>query len=250
MNKMHDPSIQNKILLALKELKPYSMKKNQKVRIGNDWDGGYVLPSCALECDTVVSIGVGPDVSFDFALAEKYNAKIFQFDHTVNGTPLEHKNFRFLKKGWGVDTVGDFVSLDFINQLVENQSSSNRCLLKFDIEGGEYDVFQHIEPEQLIHYEVITFEIHDLEKLIDSSFYDKYMKMFSVLSKNHKNIHLHANNYQSPILAEGVVIPKVVELTFLRNDKDVFLSYSSDPIPGFLDRPNNPFLPDLVLNIF
>ncbi|MCL5797130.1 MAG: hypothetical protein M1579_06515 [Gammaproteobacteria bacterium] len=246
MKKIHDPSLQNELLYSLKKLKPYAMKKNQKIRVGNNYDGGYVLPTSVLNCDTVVSIGVGPDVSFDYVLAER-GAKILQFDHTVDKTPLDHDNFTFYKKGWGCNTDGDFFDLNYINMLAEKTSLNKKMMLKFDIEGGEYDIFNSLDSELLNIYEVIAFEIHDLDNLIQKDFRSKFNDMFNKISKNHTCIHLHANNYQMPVLIEGVVVPKVVELTFLRNDLDLFVNYSSDPIPGPLDKPNNPFLPDLVL---
>jgi hypothetical protein len=55
------------VLDLLKLIRPWTMRDNQKVRVGNAYDGGYVLPAAIARCDAVVSIGVGHDVSFDLA---------------------------------------------------------------------------------------------------------------------------------------------------------------------------------------
>ena len=83
------PLTQQDVLEALDLLRPWATRRTPKVRVGNDYDGGYVLPAVALQCDVVLSIGVGHDVSFDHVMAER-GARILQFDHTVEGPPTPH----------------------------------------------------------------------------------------------------------------------------------------------------------------
>ena len=52
------------------------------------------------------------------------------------------------------------------------------------------------------------------------------------------------------VLVEGVPMPSVIELSFLRRDLDSFPCRSNDPIPGPLDRPNHPGRADIVMNPF
>ena len=68
---------QTQVLDLLKFLRPWSMRENRKVRIGNEFDGGYVLPERALHADLVVSVGVGHDVSFDLVDAQENTALSF-----------------------------------------------------------------------------------------------------------------------------------------------------------------------------
>ncbi|WP_157359690.1 FkbM family methyltransferase [Caldimonas brevitalea] len=239
---------QKDVLDLIKLIKPWAMRGTSKIRLGNAYDGGYVVPATVLHCDAVVSIGVGPDVSFDFALAER-GAKILQFDHTVEGTPQQHANFIFAKQGWGRITEGPFLSFDDILTRLR-ALAPKRALLKFDIEGGEYEVLESVTPEQLALFDVIACEVHDFERLNDPAFFAKVRRTFEKLTTHHAPVHLHANNYQSVVLVEGVPIPKVLELSFLRRDLDQFPTYSSDPIPGPLDRPNCPVVPDICMNPF
>lgn len=242
------PLGQAQVLDLMKLIRPWSMTKNQKVRIGNVYDGGYVLPAAIQQCDAVVSIGVGHDVSFDFALAQN-GAKILQYDHTVQGPPQQHANFKFHKLGWGTKTEGLFISFDDIHAEMKALNAKHP-MLKFDIEGAEYDVLEATQSSDLADYEIIACEVHDFEKLGDPVFFSKVQSAFEKLNAHHVPIHLHANNYQSLVLVQGVPIPKVIEVAFLRKDLDTFRGFSTDPIPGPLDRPNHPGLPDICMNPF
>ncbi|MBK7614071.1 MAG: FkbM family methyltransferase [Vitreoscilla sp.] len=239
---------QNRVLELLKLIRPWTMRRQPKIRLGNAYDGGYVVPAIALEADGVMSVGVGPDVSFDFALAQR-GAKIVQFDHTVEKPPTDHPAFSFFKLGWGTRTEGDLLSFDDMLAKLD-ALGSKRPLLKFDIEGAEYDVFSTVTPEHLARFEVICCELHDFEKLGDEAFFAQAQHLLKMLNAGHVPVHLHANNYQSLLLVEGVPVPRVIELCFLRRDLDSFPNFSVDPIPGPLDRPNHPMRPDLCLNPF
>lgn len=60
MNNFYDSNVQNRVLDLLALMRPMAMRKHNKVRLGNEYDGGYVVPSAALQCNAVVSIGVRP----------------------------------------------------------------------------------------------------------------------------------------------------------------------------------------------
>lgn len=239
---------QPQVLDLLKLIRPWTMRSNQKVRVGNACDGGYVLPTTILNCDAVVSIGVGHDVSFDYALAER-GATVLQYDHTVEGPPQPHPRFRFHKLGWGTRTQGLFLAFADIHTEMLTLGAQHP-MLKFDIEGAEYDVLEATCADDLAAYEIIACEVHDFDKLGDAAFFVGVKAAFEKLNVHHVPIHLHANNYQSLVLVEGVPIPKVLEVAFLRRDLDTFCSLSSDPIPGPLDRPNHPLRADICMNPF
>jgi glycosyltransferase involved in cell wall biosynthesis len=239
---------QQDILELMRTIRPHRMASTQKVRIGNDYDGGYVLPETALGCDVVLSVGVGNDVSFDLHMAER-GAAILQFDHTVEQPPTPHPNFVFQKLGWGSRTEGSFLNFDDICAQL-TPLGARRRLLKFDIEGAEYDVFDTVDPDSLATFEVITCEIHDLDKLGNPAFFEKVKRFLGKLTLHHVPIHLHGNNYRRFAIVEGVPIPEVLEISLLRRDLDTFPDLANDPIPGPLDRPNHPFAPDMCLTPF
>ncbi len=239
---------QDDILNILAMIRPMAMSGPGKVRIGNGHDGGYVLPSTALGCDGVVSIGVGGDVSFDLALAER-GATVLQFDNTVERPPAEHPNFHFQKLGWGATTDADMVDFKTIASRLD-ALAPRLALLKFDIEGAEYAALETVTAGDLTRFAVIVCEVHDLHRLIEPDFHDRVRAAFAKLTRDHAPVHLHANNYRPLVLVQGVPVPEVMEISFLRRDLDRFAGPSREPIPGPFDRPNHPNMPDICLSAF
>jgi hypothetical protein len=229
-------------------VQPRALIGIQKVRIGNEYDGGYVLPSLALKADVVVSIGVAYDVSFDFALAQ-LGAQILQFDPTLDEPPSQHPNFNFHRLGLGTISAGEFLSFADIHSKAI-ACNPKHALLKIDIEGGEYEALLATDGELLKAYEVIACEFHDLQKLEDPVFFQLVWQTFSKLTLTHTSVHLHGNNYGGMSLVLGVPVPCVIEVSFLRRDLGEFNASAVEPIPGPLDRANNPTIPDLFLTPF
>lgn len=244
----NQPLTQKDVLDTLQLMRPWNTRRIGKLRVGNDYDGGYVLPSVALLADVVLSIGVGHDVSFDHIMAQR-GARILQFDHTVEKPPTDHPNFMFEKLGWAPETGGEFLDFDAMLQRME-ALSPRRALLKFDVEGAEYACMPGMRPERLRPFEVIACELHDLGRLAEPAFHARFRQVLELMNVHHCPVHLHANNYAGVVLVEGVPVPSVVELTLLRRDLDGFPSISNEPMPGPLDRPNHPGRPDIVLNPF
>ena len=242
------PLTQMDVLNTLQLLRPWTTRRIGKVRVGNDYDGGYVLPSIALQADAVVSIGVGHDVSFDMIMAQR-GARILQFDHTVECPPSSHPNFIFEKKGWAPQTGGEFLGFDAITDRLR-ALEPRHALLKFDVEGAEYAALPAVKPDDLLPFEVIACELHDLGRLAEPAFHARFREVLTLLNTHHTPVHLHANNYAGVVLVEGVPIPSVLELTLLRTDLDSFPTVSNEPMPGPLDRPNHPGRVDICLNPF
>lgn len=239
---------QNDIRALIAAMRPRRMERLQKTRIGNDYDGGYVLPTIAEQADIVVSVGVGHDVSFDYAMAQR-GAIVLQFDHTVETPPTQHENFRFFKKGLAAEHAGDFLTFGDIIDLMKDYPCQTP-LLKFDIEGSEYAAFAAADPAQFLIFPVIVCEIHDLDRLSEPPFFRRVAAFLDLFTTGHVPVHIHANNYGGVGLVHGVPLPRVLEMSFLRRDMDACADFADDPIPGPLDRPNHPYLADLCLNAF
>jgi glycosyltransferase involved in cell wall biosynthesis len=236
---------QREVLDLLAMLQPRAMPSFAKIRVGGHHDGGYVVPSFALACDVVVSIGVGTDVSFDLELAQN-GARVVQFDHTVAGPPVAHLNFDFHRLGWGPESHGDLIDFDAILQAASLEGAA-RPLLKFDIEGAEYDVLEGLDPARLRPFDIVICELHGLGGLSRAAFLHRARRCLKTLTQHHVPVHLHVNNYGAVAMVAGVPVPDVVEVTLLRRDLDRCEAFSNDPIPGALDRPNHPFAADICL---
>jgi hypothetical protein len=233
---------QKDILFLTRQLSPHRPRRLRMTRVGRDFDGGYVICDDVLNYSTAISIGIGDDVSFDFALASN-GVRVMQFDHTVDNPPHAHPLFTFVKRKWDERTGDNNVCLADINTLRDTHGPGE-ALLKFDIEGDEWTNLGLIQPCDLACYRQIVCELHGLIRLSEPSFYEAVHRALTTLLANHCVIHAHVNNYGSIGLVSGVVIPDVVEVTLLRRDVDDLVFYPG-PLPCDLDRPNCPSQPDI-----
>ena len=228
-----------------------------KTRYGNNQDGGYV--GVKTSTDILLSGGIGANISFelDFVKANDVNAvcvdSLFgngdfaDMEHFINKN--QFKNDSYISK------------LQFVNKLVgkdENDKSTNyhnflkefnNIALKLDIEGAEFDYINSLSNKQMDKINQLFLEVHWLDKLNDFSFFEK-------LNQNHILIHAHGNNCGLQVAerdkffsCNGVLIPKVLELTYL--NKKFFsgnFALNIETLPTSLDFPNQPLLDEISLN--
>ena len=239
---------QGEVLTLLNLFRPWHMMNHNKIRLGAPNDGGYIMPDLALESNLLVSIGIGDDISIDAEFARR-GAQIYQFDHTIAAPPYEHPSMHFFRKGWGAQASEQLMSFDQIMSVVD-WTDARHPVLKFDVEGAEWAGLYAMDPAHLARFEIVTAEFHNIEQIFQRPNYELVRAAFEKLAARHVPIHLHVNNYQSLTLVNGVPIPCVIELTYLRRDCGVFGGHSTEPIPGPLDRPNNKAAPDICLRAF
>ena len=247
MNDKPRPVIHAELFSLLNLIRPWQMASDVKVRLGSEGDGGYVMPSSSKKSNTLLSIGIGNEVSFDEQLAA-LGARVLQFDHTIETSPSTHPSIHFHKRGWGSD-AGPFLSLRSMMQMIDWQDAEHP-ILKFDTEGAEWDCLFESSTEDLARFEVLTGEFHDFQNLVNRDYFDKAYAVFSKLAMTHHVVHMHANNAGGMVMLGGIPFPRLLELTYLRKDAALFSGHSAEPIPGPLDRPNVRQLPEIYLRAF
>lgn len=205
-----------------------------KVRIGQPKDGAYILlDELCKKCDCVVSLGIGDNVEFDLDFVQKYKKNIYMADDLAEKPPLENDNFFFKKE---FITKNSF--LNFLNHF--NIHENLDMILKMDIEGGEYDIFENLKIEEITKFSQISVEFHNL-----LSCPTNYIDSINVLNDEYYIYHIHANNY-SPIY-NGV--PDTIEISFVRKNLVTKASRDINPCPHKdLDFSNNPNIKDYVLD--
>lgn len=193
-----------------------------------------------------VSHGVGSDISFENDLystlnERKTNVDFYFYDHTVNGLPNNIiPNPYFFKK-----RITAFPSSDSDISPNDTLRMGGNILWKFDIEGGEYEFIDNIDPSLLNNVKMIVMELHWLN-------YKKYdaLRLLEYINKYFTLFHIHGNNYSNFYTSIGdYKIPHVVEMTFVNNG--LILSKEipslSFPICG-TDYPNNPMVCEMELS--
>ena len=233
----------------------FSIKQSTDlVRIGRDYDGGYLVSKSDIEqSDLLLGFGISDDWSFEEDFLNQKKVSVNAYDASVSeriffrrllGSTLRIYNFkRFLyslnvllkyRKFFSqsdVNHIQKFVGLDIKNEQhctfmdVLDQTESKNIFLKIDIEGSEYRFLHDIVANQ----ERITglvLELHDVDIHLN-----KIETFINELSLN--LVHVHANNFR-PLRADDD-LPFVLELTFSKYS-NVSTDYN---LPHKLDMPNN-----------
>lgn len=214
----------------------------QLIRIGNKFDGGYLIPNVLHKIKYCFSGGVGDNYSFEQHLKDK-SIKCFLADGTIK--PI--KGFKFIKKN--INCFNDKKNIT-INEWISKNISVKKnegILLKLDIEGSEISTIYSIDEKYLKLIQVLVIEFHDLI-FLGSQFGNKiFDEVISKILKNFTICHLHPNNYGSFRNIEGIKIPDLLEFTFINNNLIKNKKKINYDFPHPLDSKNNPNTNDLVL---
>lgn len=222
------------VMGLIEKLKPLAIT-HPLVRLGPDGDGGYLVPDVLTDVKACFSPGVSEISGFEQECAEK-GMSVFLADHSVDAPAESHPQFHFTKKYIGSSSQGAFITLDdWVNSSVPNDGAE--LLLQMDIEGFEYEVLLSLSKELQSKFKVIVIEFHFMDQLWNAPYFSLVSRAFEKLLESHSCVHIHPNNYAQPYDFNGVTIPPLMEMTFLRKDcveiSDDLLAY-----PHALDADN------------
>ncbi|MBR1212788.1 FkbM family methyltransferase [Bradyrhizobium sp. JYMT SZCCT0180] len=220
---------------ALHCLRPHSVQGLAKFRAGAAADGGYVMLNALHGCQIAYSIGIGGDVSWDLAMAER-GLLVFQYDHTVDGPPAEHPNFRFHKTGLAAADGAGMISLPSAIH-ANGHAARSDIILKMDIEGAEWNILDTLGSDTLSQFSQIVIEVHYLRRLEEPAWLDRAHRIFARMEATHACVHVHGNNWGPLCVIHGIPVPDVLELCFARRDLGRF-ELSNELFPTPLDAPN------------
>lgn len=234
----------------IEELKVYEIYNStgpiSLLRIGKEFDGGYIVPeSCLVESDVLMGYGIYNDISFEEQYSELYHKEAYGFDCGIQNidttNPLTHfisecigNNLFINKKHEVASEIQKVTSFD--EQIANLNLINKKILIKMDIEGAEYDALQNILP----HFADITgivLEIHFSKNEVQ-----KATNLLKSLNDNFILAHLHANNCCQAFVTsdkmEGAM-PGIIELSYI--NKSLVSRYeliTSASYPKSIDMPN------------
>ena len=213
-------------------------------RIGRAHDGGYVMADDFRDKRIAYSIGIADDVSWDADMAAR-GFDVYMYDHTIEALPEEKAGFHFQRTGLGSNMDAGDPALKTLTELLnENGHSEERgMILKIDIEGAEWAVLRDLEEDTLRRFSQIVFEFHDLVRPEKEEIIFQAMEK---LNRTHQLVHLHANNYGTYLQVGGMVLPELLEGTYLLREEYRF-EECGERLPSPLDAPNCVYLPDIFL---
>jgi len=216
----------------------------EKIHLGVENDGGYVIGILDGNYDFYISAGVANEESFtrDFINMYKMNkTNCAAFDGTIDDYPCEYTNkITFYKRN-----ISPFKNDCNANLSYFTDNYSN-IFLKMDIEAAEYPWLLSLSEKQLNTFKQIVIEFHGINDDSWSTKLSVKNECFKKLSNTHYAIHIHGNNYG------GVTnnTPDTVEVTYIRkNTIDYEPTLNKQRLPTLdLDFPNNPHIDDYDLN--
>ena len=188
------------------------------MRLGNDFDGGYLIPNDISNLSKCFTIGVGKDISFEYDLAKQGIHSYFA-DATVDSLPVQSQHFTFIKKNISNTTSDKYITInDFIKYGLKN--SSEDFILKIDIEGDEYKNIQYLAENFLIQARILVVEFHYMERILSRLYLSNVIEStFDKILKTHSVVHIHPNNDSGFYIYNKKKIFRTLEITFLRNDR-------------------------------
>lgn len=204
---------------ALGMVRPWTVPGARLTRVGGDGDGGYVMVDGEIATTVgAVSVGVGPDVSWDIDIAAR-GLPVALFDPTVRRLPAPVPGGTFHRVGLaGADVADD--TYRPLSELVARSgfSPEAQLLLKIDVEGAEWPALSTLEPDELSSYRQIVLELHQLSRLADPATAAPVLASLQTLFRGHLPFHVHANNFSRLVRFDRYWFPDTIEISYLRRD--------------------------------
>ena len=224
------------------------VKEKDKIRIGKNSDGGYILLNDFYNVKIAYSFGIANEISFEKDLADK-NINVFMYDHSINSLPYNNSRF-YWKKICLVAERNENKNMKTLNELIieNNHSNEKNMILKLDIESNEWNIFKKLTTNTLLQFKYIVVEFHFNNK----NKYD-YLDIIKIIKNTHQIFHLHCNNCVPDLISfDGYYICSLLEISFIIKEGYSFIdSTSLFPINGldYKNCKNKPEI-DYLLNIF
>lgn len=226
---------------AIDLLKPHKIKGYNKIRIGPDEDGGYVMVDDFDGIAFAISGGIGHDDLWELHIAKNTFIPLDAYEIADNG--WTNTPYRLFFTGLHGYPESNSSSLD--EKL--KKYKQNQVIAKIDIEGDEWNLLKYSSEETLNKIRHMVLELHllgDLHNLEKIS-----LPVLEKLSGLFRVVHIHGNNWGHTYDYKGLTVPDVMEVTFA-NLNYYDMEPSDETFPTELDKPNNPKLKDINLGNF
>ena len=201
-------------------------------RFGRDHDGGYVMVDDLTSNDFLISMGIANDVSFEQDLSALIKGS-HMYDFSISNLPSTVPNGSLFREKVGADS----------RHIFSKVRPGTDIILKVDIEGSEWELFRRLPSSDLLRCRQIVMEIHWAIVNPYISAPNMPVEVLEKLSDTHQLVVAHPNNYGSIVMVDGVRVPQVIELTWLRRESYTFLNEQPDVVR--FQMPNNPLAKEI-----
>jgi FkbM family methyltransferase len=241
------PQLHQSVIQFFKLFRPVKVEGFEKIRVGSEFDGGYIQLNDLSRAQKALSLGINDDDNWDYEIA-KHGIRVDQYDHTIESAPTKHDNLYFHKKQIAAKSSLNAITLSDLLS-AEDAPRSPHILLKMDIEGDEWNVIDATSESDLNSCSQIICEFHNLSQLDSTGFYALAHKVIQKLTNKFAVFHIHGNNSAPVYNLANILVPDVIEVSFANRDIYKF-SETSEIFPTQLDSPCNKNMPDIFLGTF
>ena len=120
-----------------------------------------------------------------------------------------------------------------------------------DIEGYEWSVFEETASEVLGQFSQIVVEFHGLSPYKSKARISRLKSILNKINDTHQSIHVHANGHTAVHWLGDLVIPQLLEVTYVRRqDYSDRFTKNLRTFPTEIDQPTFPWLPEVQLGKF
>ena len=214
----------------LKKLLPYKIDYDL-IRLGEDNDGGYLIPNDLSGITKNYTAGIGSLTKFERDLEEKYSIKSNMIDFNEIDKNILPNESSFLRKKLSLISNNNELS---INDWLDDELKE--IILKMDIEGDEYLNLASISEKNLNKIRILVIEIHGLRNLRNSFFFKTFEEILLKLNNIFYVCHLHINNASKVKDVGGYKIPDMLEITLIRKDRVKNFTGEYTQLPHKLDQ--------------
>lgn len=207
------------------------------VRIGDVGDGGYVMAE-PLTASHAISIGVGPNVSWDLDVAQRGIA-VAMFDPTVDGPPSAVPGATFHAIGLGTPTQARSLGMELaeLDRIIELADAHGReTLLKIDVEGAEWDALGSVGDFSA--FGQIALEMHEFSRLARLPDAENVLAVLEAVHRTHLPVHVHGNNEEPAVRFGRFWLPDALEVSYLHRDLATHAAPAA-MLDTTLDAPSN-----------
>jgi hypothetical protein len=236
---------QARVLALFRLFSPLAVSVSM-TRIGHRRDGGYVMADSFASVHAAFSFGIADETSWDEAIARR-GIQVYQYDGTIDRPPVKDPHFTFHKKMIGPQQNASTESLASV--LAAHGAPGNGNILKLDIEGTEWEIFDAASSDDLQRFSQIVCEFHGFQHIDDPTWHSRALRGMIKLRSLFEVVHVHANNGGHLAIFANVPFPMVLEVTFLSKSGYSF-GRIDKTFPTPLDAPNDPYFADIFLGSF
>ena len=231
------------ILNFIKILRPYTTE-HKLIRLGGNYDGGYLVPDDLSDIKFNLSPGVGSRFNFELDLLKR-GISSYMCDASIDSISPELVGCKFEKKNIGPIKKKDQISInDWIEDI--NLKKHQDLMLQMDIEGMEYETILSLSKQNLDSFRIIIIEFHNLREIKNKFFFKTVVSTFEKLLENFIICHIHPNNSCGINYISDVAVPNAIEVSFIRKDRVKKKIYTRN-FPHYLDQPSVKDLKDIFL---